>query len=1275
MPGKYTFVRPQPQGQSEGSGFGQSVRDTFDRFAEWFTSPKTEELGIKEALDQEVQGPEKQYIRTPTEQIDPLKPVPNQSQSLLGTARDLLVKPFTEPDNPVAQAASLGFDKGQIEGFTTPRTLAMIPAAFLPATSMVAAALNLGIAAQGVSEFLNPELSGFDNALGAVDALGGGAAGALGGVRAVKAGIKTVKGLRTAKKPETPPIVDKSLVTKTYPETPIHRELGIDKIEDLEGRPVAGPANLTMRTANKIEESYPIEFDDPNQTSPTPIKPTIVKALEQEFGLPEDPTSRRLNPKALGYSGNTIPMGSPVDEMARLKGELEDVPASITDELEADFKMADRSADARFKAYQDLKKADTVKGAEETLKESGAEWSDPTVRRTTSAKIDGTSQSTSQTLKKAKPKGKEGVEIDLDMQGGDPSPSTPSPKSAPAAGTAPLPKGVNRFYANKQVALVKAKNFDMQVVGHPDGTFEIVPYVPTRKTPKGETVPAQTFRTWAEARGVQKKQGGEIKEDTLNGKRIFRIIPDDGGKTPNYPPSTSNNLAKAEAEAEGPVFRMATDRRGSNRINTPEEDAKWRLEREGFDPPADTPVAPVSPTDPVVPGKGGVAVEEPSTPAQPSGPKATYLPQRNPADVLAEQAREAVRRASNNDFSLIERASPELKAVIKSHLEASPAGMPKAWAKFFGGDDASPTPVPKVDAPKSAIEQLLETDSFTKLDEPPVTNASPPGGIIPVQALKKSPKDVAGDFYRARQKEATASGEKLGKKYRDDPTSDLSSTPRAQSARIAGKSLSKMDDPSVKADRPANAPSTFDPNYQQDLSDLESLPPDLRKKAIDAMIKEEMEGPSKSNPESGKLETLLALRMAGGLGGAAYGATQGDDLESRLRHAAVYGGLGTLGPDIARYLPDALRFAYLARFPNLAINAWLGPYGAGIMGSLEHALADTGIIKKMADAIPALEGKGNVLTARGRTNKDYPWANKALKESLDPVQFLTNWSDARDEALQLNKQASSRGEFSDRLTNAPKIIKKVLQWPGINMLMGDLATKKTLTGAGAPEKVARAVTLTDEASMPAAHKITGIKRGAYSALMDTELPFVRTLANQAEATIERTPLLGVLAQYRFKNSPKFGTGPDPKNLILAQQILGTGVPLASFVLGTQIPPDVVGTPVVGKVLSNFGAQYGGLAVAGFAAGQAVQMGLPWNEALGRALMVVKDSLPLPTAEPIQEQIDIIRKREFPSINPQASNIIDLLTGEKGLREFWTGEPEAVSPPSNFQGTYQFVPPE
>ena len=510
-----------------------------------------------------------------------------------------------------------------------------------------------------------------------------------------------------------------------------------------------------------------------------------------------------------------------------------------------------------------------------------------------------------------------------------------------------------------------------------------------------------------------------------------------------------------------------------------------------------------------------------------------------------------------------------------------------------------------------------------------IPTSTPPSvasaGAIPAR-FYKSAREAAGEGYGA-VKAAKAAGEQVPEEG------------RAAAARAAQRisKEAKVKEGGVLNVPPAAAPSNW---IEEQLKELEAMSKAKGGPRGGSTVSVLGAGQLRNMLEIAKENPAYTAKVIGGVGGGALGAAVNEDdpltgamigasggiiaphvMGQLLRRAAsdpnvdarVATELGERAKETVtgtikalRLLPDAMRGSYLANIPNLPINTFLGPWGGAIMGSLEATVAGEA------------------------------WGPKALKKLLNPANFLGKMKESFREGSDIIEAAQSRAEGSELAAHAPEWFQNTFGMPGRLMTGGDVAARNILTDAGAPEEVARRITLTSEGQWAFGRGVSGFKRSAHtpggkkSILAPIALPFHRTIINQFESSLERFPVLGLLYQYKAKDAP------DPTSVIKAQQLLGTGAMATAWALGNMIPPTRENQLLANKVLSNFGGQYGLLMAAAFNAGQAARKGGSFGDQ-GMAMVTEAEmSLPLPTTAAINDAGEFLFRGKVPAVlTPQA----------------------------------------
>ena len=1124
------------------------------------------------------------------------------------------------------QRAEAAFYSGALEGLTKPRTIVDAASLLLGG---IPAAIASGVGALAdTTQVFNPKLPKSERAMYGVGAVTGGASSVASGILK-KADISPIELLMKRFAGELEPSKFFSLpkVKGAIPAIEPGQDLGPAPLvqQELRNSPAMPdpntPAGLNFaikRAGNPNIKLTPSEHAAlSKQLITSPRGPVALSLFGKEGRVSKSPaelnselqTGRAQWDKEWESLQNKLTNNEIKDdkEILRFKEQAKKAAEQAAKREGTNLNAQEKYGTQRAKDIEAEIEAESARTGVE-LTGDGLEEIKRTVTRRYTTPIEGGTETGTVVL--GKPKGKEPPKQTFKDDPFNPNPAVTPPTTPPSTPIqeATTPASPSKFYpdtpANRRTLVAKAKTEgNLQVISHDDGTLELVPFTGKSIT-STLTEPTKPMSTWAEARGVQKRQGGTIEEVSIGGKKMYQVVPDDGGKTPNYPESPANGQAKTEAASEGPAFRTESNRRGPERINTPEEDAKWRLEREGFD------VEPGSGVPPVI-DKGNVGKSVATFIGWGEGPDGTRQPWFNyeiEPGKFTTTVGEDVLKSKGIEVPKYPDDTPDVEAATRAAQDA-------AEARFRAANE----------------EPVIPGKGGVAVEEP---STPAPRGIIPVSDLKKSKADLLSEHQRALDAEATAKGEKIPREFKDHPTSGLGPAPVRQGARIAG-----MGRANLGKSQPATVPPV-DPEIASQTKRVDELTDLLNKQP-------------KQDPEAGQAGIEALSSITGGLGGAAYGAATGDD-DDRVSNAIFYGGLGAaagyMTPSAAMKLigeaeasgdenlimqaaqkaknaavmtvklwPDIQRFNFLSNLVNLPINAFIGPYGSALMRSIEATASGEEWGK------PAL--KALLSTKIGDTNLPIPGGNFA--KGLYRAQKEMKATDFIEDAF-------SRHEVSETFENAPKWVRNVLATPGRTLTLGDISARNIMMDAGAPEAAARAGTLTDEGSMPLTKWMQGMKRGpgSRSWTAQTTLPFVRTLANQVEGSAERFPVLGEIAQ---KARLLEGELPDEKNVRFVQQAMGTGVIGTAAMLGFMIPPDPVMTPIYLKLLGNAGGQYGLLAVGAFSAGQAAQMG-DTNplKTFGSNFLY---SLPLPSTSSMSDYINFGDK---------------LLTGEVSLEDTPSG---------------------
>lgn len=488
-------------------------------------------------------------------------------------------------------------------------------------------------------------------------------------------------------------------------------------------------------------------------------------------------------------------------------------------------------------------------------------------------------------------------------------------------------------------------------------------------------------------------------------------------------------------------------------------------------------------------------------------------------------------------------------------------------------------PTAPIKGPSGVIEpeQASLLGSKPPSAPPPVEDLFAPSkepiAAAPVR-FSKSPLEAAGKHYETLQA-GTKSGE----------IPEIPGVPRqVQPARVAGRAAGRLAKETGVAKDAATAQ-----NLEADLEALKNDP---------SLLQKFLRG------ESGSMNPMTAIHLATGAGGAAIGAYENPDdpltggilggMAGVAAPSAIQqlmkmrsgggGGKGFNISSIVDRLPNWQRASLLSDPRNLAINTFAGPWGSGVMGSLEEWAS------------------GN------------PEGKQALGEMLN----LPRWGKRFWHSLGEARNRIGENERADYTNVGPKnLLDTVMEFPAVNMTAGDMATRDSLMAGGMGEELAREKTLTSEPKAANARDYVHFGKaqddfGNRSVLSQLMLPFKRTIANILAATPDRTPALGSLVNlYRASKGLPTLTGQEQ----LARQGIGTAVIGGAYVLGKMTPPEMDKQLKIHNLVSNLGGQYGLLAGAAFAAGQAAAAGTSQS---GNIVKTIGQSVPLPSTSVIED---------------------------------------------------------
>lgn len=423
----------------------------------------------------------------------------------------------------------------------------------------------------------------------------------------------------------------------------------------------------------------------------------------------------------------------------------------------------------------------------------------------------------------------------------------------------------------------------------------------------------------------------------------------------------------------------------------------------------------------------------------------------------------------------------------------------------------------------------------------------------------------------------------------------------------------------------------------------------------------------------------FAARLIGGGLGAAAGAAYSDDdpvsgaalgglagfgapsLISKLKPSAASKGSGNL--NLGDRLVNWQRFALLSNPYNLAVNT-MAPVGGATMSSIEKILAGklagSGAIQGAADKL-GMEAGDTALAEMG-------------KGGLGQIVNFRNWTPKqlngyKNDALRLIREAEEgRADMiGGKKQNA---YDEFISGPAYAMTTGDQGARTMLGRGGQTEEMAREATLTNEPRYKPTKALANIARqGGPVARM--ALPFVKTAANALEGSFERLPIFGLLARTS-------GTNPEINatlSELVARQGMGAAVGYAAFELGKHVDSETSSGWKLPMVIANMAGQYGPLAAAAFAAGQASQEG---DDPIEKGFDKFLQSVPLPTTETAQEwakTAGAYSRGELP--NPDAPNIVKQALPDNMVPRFLSDSfvdtvQQAVAPPKR---RITFTPPK
>lgn len=346
----------------------------------------------------------------------------------------------------------------------------------------------------------------------------------------------------------------------------------------------------------------------------------------------------------------------------------------------------------------------------------------------------------------------------------------------------------------------------------------------------------------------------------------------------------------------------------------------------------------------------------------------------------------------------------------------------------------------------------------------------------------------------------------------------------------------------------------------------------------------------KSNPQ---------FAMRAGLAGVGGLAGYNLDEEDPLRGAILGGAAGAMAPSLLRrnpndtgakispldWLGNYQRFSLLSGIPNLGVNV-AAPLSGSVMSSAEKMISG----KLRGDTAMQEAGRAGLSSLVRPSN----YSRDALRNY---------WQ----ESLRLIREADEgRGDMAG---GSPNALATFLRGPANLMTTGDTATRSMLEkGANWTDDMAREATLTNEPRYADTKALTNLVRSG-SPLMRFAFPFVKTAANAVEGSAERTPILGMFLRKATGDPNAEATMAE----VLTRQGLGGAVGYVAYQLGANVDPDEGKRYYLPLLITNMGGQYGPLAAAAFAAGQASQNGDLREQLLAGSTHFFRD-VPLPTTE-------------------------------------------------------------
>lgn len=617
-------------------------------------------------------------------------------------------------------------------------------------------------------------------------------------------------------------------------------------------------------------------------------------------------------------------------------------------------------------------------------------------------------------------------------------------------------------------------------------------------------------------------------------------------------------------------------------------------------------IQPETPPEPTIPGRGGVAVEEP--PSRVS--QKTMLPGQQARQDRFEQ--DIIDRYGEDESQWPDflREKGTFKEQGPIHWGTPPETPPPTeplpsnlilgeegpYSEGRGLGEAEPTPESPLaklfgSRVSAAGENYRDIKKAIGLGE---TKLTEPTGLLDSRGRPRTASNLAGAALSREAKAAGLPSNRPVKATPPPPTEPiipgrggvateeppLGGPPAApgvsqtQKARDAALAKRKAAQEAKQQELPGiDATTESQVNQAQQIADevreAGGTAEDIRK----AIIK-------RLSSEGGSVSPDVLARIGLGATGAFFGGIAGGSVGHPFLGAAAGAGIGLLGPDaiaaglkqigtspevaeaakeaaqspegvrtiaqkIYATLPQVQRFNLLADGFGLPANAFFGPYGSAMMAGLEaHLTGD-------------------------------PRGMQVLR-TLTPERFMKEFRASTEEAGRLIREGEI-GRAETAVLGSGKG-SQLLQFPGQMMTAGDVAARKILEEAGFSGEEARRITMTSEPEMSATKTLANMSKR--SVLMQMLQPFARTPANIAEQGAMRIPGLGSAVQYIGRENP------DPFKTQMIQQGLGLATGGAGYLAGENLDPEQA--KVARRYLTNLGGQYSLPVGIGFAMGQAAR---------------------------------------------------------------------------------------